>query len=303
MGRSRGVDRCKRALLLGVGAVFCLFVFVGLLSGRSVPPTRRLLLLIPLSHKSVQQRQDIREAWSRLAIPERWTVDRRFVVCDGDLSPVEWDMVVLPCVETYDALSSKVLMMITWAASQDLEFDVVVKADADVFVHPSRLLKELGKVMVEKRPVESWWWGFVHHQIRVNRDESDKNSALQAEIWAGYPPYTVGALYALSWPLVRRVARVFESGRMLLVRNEDQTMGVVMKRLGVAPIHTDLVQQWPFCSDRLITVHPVSNHTAIADAIVRGLSICYFVSRSNCPLCLEEPNCKPAWKGEWNCSR
>jgi hypothetical protein len=307
MGSKRAtkvVPKQSFALLFGLGFVICLLVFVSALLSRPVPPSRRVLLLIPIAHKETRQRDDIRTAWSRLALPERWSVERRFAVCDGELLPVDWDVVVLPCVESYDTLSSKVLTMLAWAAhQQDVEFDVLVKADADVFVHPKRLLEELGKVVSGKLSSESWWWGFVHQQIRVNRDKTDKNAALDSEIWAGYPPYTVGALYAISQPLVRRLARVYESGRMMLLQNEDQTIGVVMRRLGVTPIHTNLVQQWPFCVDEMVTVHPVANHTVLAEAVFRGHSLCYFLSASNCPLCIQDAKCRPAWKKDWNCTR
>ncbi len=267
-------------------------------------PLRRLLLLIPTSHKAAQQRDDIRQAWLRLPIRHRWTVERRFVVCDGEYDLfVEWDMVQVPCVESYDLLSSKVMAMIAWAASSELDFDVLVKVDADVFVQPNRLLSALDKVMKDKKSTDSWWWGFVHRNMRVNRDETDKNRALDSEVWAGYPPYAVGALYAMSHALVKRVARVFESGRLFLLRNEDQTMGIVMKRLGVVPHHTHLIQQWPFCSDVQITVHPVVNHTAVAIAVSEGKSLCHFVPKSICPLCIEEQGCVARWKDEWNCSR
>lgn len=169
-------------------------------------------------------------------------------------------------------------------------------------MNPRLLLGELGTVLAERDSRQSWWWGFVHRHMRVNRDEEDKNRALPNETWAGYPPYAVGALYALSRPLVRRVARVFDSGRLVLLRNEDQTMGLVMRRLGVVPLHSNLVQQWPFCSDRLVAIHPVSNHTHIAVAVASGLSQCHYIPRSNCPLCLEEPGCRPFWKKDWNCS-
>jgi hypothetical protein len=168
------VKRWFRASLLSLALVLCVFVFVGVVTRRFPPSLRRLLLLIPVGHNSELQRRDIRSAWSLLSIPRHWTIDRRFLVCDGELLR-ESDLIQLPCDESYEGLSAKVFTMMSWAA--ELEFDVAVKVDADVFVNPTRLLAELDKVVTSKELSESWWWGFVHVNMRVNRDAVETSGA------------------------------------------------------------------------------------------------------------------------------
>jgi hypothetical protein len=276
---------------------------------------RKVVLVLVLTNGLIveeqRRRSMIRSTWIGRDF-EKLTFDIRFkfVACQHSFLDAEADVVQLKCTEGYKSLSTKVMTMFAWAVGAlddgEVRFDFLAKTDADVFLNTRALSTELERI----RPGKGFWWGFVHKDMLANRDISDKNSDLVYPL-PGYPPYTTGVFYMMEVTCVRRMARLFESGRMMMLRNEDQTVGVAMRRLGYEPVHSTKFQQWRVCADDMIALHPVnlSEFEMIYNLTSLGLSMCTAVPERNmCPLCYDKSLCMNKlagyrWWDQWTCDR
>lgn len=297
-------------------------------SARQIGKSKMRILLMVMSHGSrrqdIQRRAEMRRVWKKWHLRSHTLgldceFQFRFFACAtasmSSKDAFEGDMVWLSCDEDYKALSTKVLRMFSWVQrareEKKLHFDFVAKTDSDVFVDLVALSNEMARI----QPLRSdpFWWGFVYRNMLTNRDVTDKNSDATYPL-PGYPPYTAGVLYLFDTIVLSRLVRAYESGRTMVLRNEDQTVGVTLARLGVRPVHTVYLQQWKVCANDLIAIHPVSraDYRKLSDNMMsaRPSPKCEHISpRTLCPLCYDRRRCEKdfplgfKWWEMWECDK
>ena len=131
------------------------------------------------------------------------------------------DLVALDSLDSYERLPFKTLAMFRWLAAQhgrNCSFDFVLKTDDDSYVRIERLLAHLRAAAALH---DDLYWGFFNYGAVKTRvpDGDDAVSHSQQRVqrdikWSDpefngthYPPYALGAGYALSMSLVARVVR------------------------------------------------------------------------------------------------
>lgn len=121
----------------------------------------------------------------------------------------ELDVVVLPFLDTYYNLSTKIGLMLHHATSTT-NCSVVVKVDEDIYIHPQRFHRLLTMMLREAGP-KGVYGGKLWMGSKPVRDPGDK-FYLPYETYPNptYPPYALGALYIMSSTVIRRLPFTIE---------------------------------------------------------------------------------------------
>lgn len=169
---------------------------------------------------------------------------------------VHGDVVMLDSLDTYDRLPFKTIALMRWLAAHDgrqCTVDFMLKTDDDSYVRLDRLHAHLSG----SPDPQHAYWGFFNYgttQTALPDDDTDLSKAkVQRAIkwsdplFAGtyYPPYALGAGYALAMPLVSRVVahydRVYASAGGPPSRMEDAATGIYLDE---APGRVSRVEVW-----------------------------------------------------------
>lgn len=136
-----------------------------------------------------------------------------------DEQTVYGDIVMLDTLDGYERLSFKTMAMFRWLSAlhgRNCTIDFLLKTDDDSYVRIDRLLAHLRSV--GERAASELYWGFFNFgatKTRVADGEAvvGKQGLERAVKWTDptfngtrYPPYALGAGYALAMPLVTRIA-------------------------------------------------------------------------------------------------
>jgi hypothetical protein len=217
-----------------------------------------------------EERDIARRTWLqyRPAPPHRVRVAHRFFVgvwsdASAELrrrleyeAAVHGDVVMLDSLDTYDRLPFKTIALMRWLAAHDgrqCTVDFMLKTDDDSYVRLDRLHAHLSS----SPDPQHAYWGFFNYgatQTALPEDDTDLSKAkVQRAIkWSDplftgtyYPPYALGAGYALAMPLVSRVVahydRVYAPAGGPPSRMEDAATGIYLDE---APGRVSRVEVW-----------------------------------------------------------
>ncbi|KAM8969585.1 beta-1,3-galactosyltransferase 4 isoform X1 [Sarcophilus harrisii] len=184
---------------------------------------------------------------------------------------VEGDIVQAAFTDSYRNLTLKTLSGLAWAARYCPNVHYVLKTDDDVYINVPGLVAELDKrekdlqqrdpnrdrtVQGEakagereseqptRRPpaVPHLYLGHVHWRVYPSRLKGSRHQVSEVQ-WpserGAFPPYGSGTGYVLSAPVLRLILRA--AGAVPLIPVEDIFVGVIAKRVGVAPTHNSRI--------------------------------------------------------------
>jgi hypothetical protein len=255
-------------------------VFIVLLSSRlhaSTPPSTRLsaplsghyglFVAIISSPNHFEERDIARRTWLQFRTPRVRTAHRFFLGVWPHATvelrrrleyeaAVYGDVVMLDSLDTYDRLPFKTIALMRWLAAHDghqCSVDFLLKTDDDSYVRLDRLYAQLSTA---PDPPHAYW-GFFNYgasQTALPDDDTDLSKAkVQRAIkWSDplfngtyYPPYALGAGYALAMPLVSRIVayhdRVYALAGGPPSRMEDAATGIYLDE---APGRVSRVEVW-----------------------------------------------------------
>ncbi|XP_068929564.1 beta-1,3-galactosyltransferase 4 [Petaurus breviceps papuanus] len=186
---------------------------------------------------------------------------------------VKGDIVQAAFMDSYRNLTLKTLTGLAWAARYCPNVHYVLKTDDDVYINVPGLVAELdqrGKdlkqnypnrdeiVQGERKaktgekelegahslypPVPHLYLGHVHWSVYPSRLNGSRHQVSEVQ-WPSargpFPPYGSGTGYVLSAPVLRLILRA--AGGVPLIPVEDVFVGVMAKRVGVAPTHSSRI--------------------------------------------------------------
>ncbi|XP_036624895.1 beta-1,3-galactosyltransferase 4 [Trichosurus vulpecula] len=190
---------------------------------------------------------------------------------------VEGDIVQAAFMDSYRNLTLKTLSGLAWAARYCPNVHYVLKTDDDVYINVPGLVAELdqrgkdlkqdlqqrypdrggivqgdGKAKTGEReledarslypPVPHLYLGHVHWSVYPSRLKGSRHQVSEVE-WPSargpFPPYGSGTGYVLSAPVLRLILRA--ASGVPLIPVEDVFVGVIAKRVGVAPTHSSRI--------------------------------------------------------------
>ncbi|XP_043856494.1 beta-1,3-galactosyltransferase 4 isoform X2 [Dromiciops gliroides] len=190
---------------------------------------------------------------------------------------VEGDIVQAAFMDSYRNLTLKTLSGLAWAARYCPDVRYVLKTDDDVYINVPGLVAELnqrGKDLKqdlqqrnakgdgivqgdriakteEKKiegahklypPVPHLYLGHIHWRVYPTRLQGSRHQVSEIQ-WPSargpFPPYGSGTGYVLSAPVLRLILKA--AGSVPLIPVEDVFVGVIAKRVGVAPTHSSRI--------------------------------------------------------------
>ncbi|XP_072497840.1 beta-1,3-galactosyltransferase 4 [Notamacropus eugenii] len=190
---------------------------------------------------------------------------------------VQGDIVQAAFMDSYRNLTLKTLSGLAWAARYCPNVHYVLKTDDDVYINVPGLVAELdrrGKHMkqdLQQRypsrdgivqrdrkaktgekelegaystypPVPHLYLGHIHRSVYPSRLKGSRHQVSEVQ-WPSargpFPPYGSGTGYVLSAPVLRLILRA--AGGVPLIPVEDVFVGVIAKRVGVAPTHSSRI--------------------------------------------------------------
>ncbi|XP_027732085.1 beta-1,3-galactosyltransferase 4 isoform X2 [Vombatus ursinus] len=189
---------------------------------------------------------------------------------------IEGDIVQAAFTDSYRNLTLKTLSGLAWAARYCPNVHYVLKTDDDVYINVPGLVAELdqrGKALKqhlqqkypnrgivqgdrkaktgEKEsegahslypPVPHLYLGHIHWSVYPSRLKGSRHQVSEMQ-WPSsrgpFPPYGSGTGYVLSAPVLRLILRA--AGGVPLIPVEDVFVGVIAKRVGVAPTHSSRI--------------------------------------------------------------
>ncbi|XP_020855044.1 beta-1,3-galactosyltransferase 4 [Phascolarctos cinereus] len=189
---------------------------------------------------------------------------------------IEGDIVQAAFTDSYRNLTLKTLSGLAWAARYCPNVHYVLKTDDDVYINVPGLVAELdqrgkalkqhlqerdpnrGIVQADRKaktgekesegahslypPVPHLYLGHIHWSVYPSRLKGSRHQVSEVQ-WPSsrgpFPPYGSGTGYVLSAPVLRLILRA--AGGVPLIPVEDVFVGVIAKRVGVAPTHSSRI--------------------------------------------------------------
>uniref|UniRef100_A0A8C5WGN5 Hexosyltransferase n=1 Tax=Leptobrachium leishanense TaxID=445787 RepID=A0A8C5WGN5_9ANUR len=200
-----------------------------------------LLILVTSSPSHLDRRDAIRQTWGSrstsalsdsltvflLAVPE--SQDEKAVLAQESM--LHGDIIQAEFADTYQNLTLKTLVGLTWATEHCPNAKFVLKTDDDVFVNTLTLLKFL---KWQKGPL---YMGRLHWHVSPIR-EADSRHYTPMDTYEGnyFPPYCSGTGYILSLDVVRHL--LVQREQITLISLEDVYIGLLAYRAGISPLHS-----------------------------------------------------------------
>ncbi|XP_044523642.1 UDP-GalNAc:beta-1,3-N-acetylgalactosaminyltransferase 1 [Gracilinanus agilis] len=145
-----------------------------------------------------------------------------------DESALYGDMIRQDFIDTYDNLTLKTIMAFRWVAEFCPRAKYVMKADADVFIHPGNLVKYL----LTCNQSENFYTGYPFLENYSKREFFRKTYIPYEEYpFRTFPPYCSGLGYVLSVDLALRVYEMM--AHVKPIRLEDAYIGIILGILKV----------------------------------------------------------------------
>ncbi|XP_059710468.1 beta-1,3-galactosyltransferase 2-like [Haemorhous mexicanus] len=236
-----------------------------------------LVLLISTTAAELQRRDAIRGSWGREAAVPGADVVRLFMLGsdaagdNGDVllreSEQYHDIIQQDFLDTYNNLTLKTLMGMSWVAAYCSGTRFAMKTDSDVFVNTMHLIEKLLRPLPP--PTQNYFTGHLmtgHGPIRNNtskwymsEEEFPDNS---------YHPFCSGTGYVFSGDLAAKIINA--SLRIKYIHLEDVYVGFCLNATGVEitppPYSLFNIHKVPFSPcvyNELITSHHVEPHEHI----------------------------------------
>lgn len=160
------------------------------------------------------------------------------------------DIIYLNMIDSYNALTEKVLMMMEYA-EEHFSAKLFMKCDDDSFINTYMLAKEIRKRNYQNGML---YWGYFDGRAPVFK--KGKWSESEYNLCDRYIPYALGGGYIIGWQLLKHLAR----SRHLLkeFNNEDVSVGTWLAGLNVHRIHDERFDtEWKSrgCQDNFLVTH------------------------------------------------
>lgn len=202
-----------------------------------------LVLLVPVAPREAAARQAVRDTWGSSGED---TVTLFFTGIpaqdDPERGPLQelleeesrryGDLVQMDFLDSYQNLTIKSLMMMSWLAIHCPNASYAMKVDADIFLNVFLLLERL-----RTSPRTRFITGSVIWDGRPRRDPSSKWFLSEQQYpEETFPPYVSGAGYVFSTDLASEISRASRSVRPIPL--EDVYIGLCLRVLGVRPVYS-----------------------------------------------------------------
>jgi len=238
-----------------------------------------LLIMIVSAPGNIKQRTAVRQTWLSSHHSE---IRGFFVIGVKDLSAQVQqsldeeknefeDMVFINMVDSYTALSEKVLSMMSYA-EEHFTSNLLMKCDDDTFINIYMLAKEIKKRTYQD---DMLYWGYFDGRAPVFKKgkwaENDYN------LCDRYIPYALGGGYILGWEIVKHLSR--SSHILKEFRNEDVSLGTWLAGVDVHRIHDERFDtEWKSrgCVNNYLVSHSISPDDMVKlwSRISSGQSLC-----------------------------
>ena len=255
-------------------------------------PTGTYLLILVHSHPAHKERRHaIRETWGRITrnYDNTQHVSLLFVLAvsireqDNAKAQSEAklyrDVIIGNFTDTYQSLSSKSMFSLHWARTHCSKAKFILKADDDVYLNVSRLLRLLPQ-SYEARPL---LMGYRYNQAPVMRDGQWKVDFNQfAE--DSFPAYCSGVAYVMSSRVLQKLLTSFSQfsqGKSVLQIEDVFTTGVLANASGISCTHNEHFPSW-------ITAPSISNLKKLLHREILGIHGVTYTSIYNIQRMIEE---------------
>ncbi|KAK9523112.1 hypothetical protein VZT92_019533 [Zoarces viviparus] len=200
-----------------------------------------LVFMVPVAPLEAAAREAVRKTWGA---PGRDTLTLFYVgLPEGgrgssaqleleEESRTHADIIQVNFQDSYQNLTIKTMMMMSWLATHCPNASYAMKVDADVFVNVFYLLRRL-----RRSPARGFITGSVISDGRPRRDSSSKWH-LSEELYPedSFPPYVSGAGYVFSADLAPRISWASRFTRWIPL--EDVYVGLCLRVLAVRPVYS-----------------------------------------------------------------
>ncbi|XP_047446820.1 beta-1,3-galactosyltransferase 2-like [Mugil cephalus] len=195
-----------------------------------------LVFMVPVSPQQFAAREAIRKTWGTSS-PDTLTL---FFAGAGQGLQQELeeesgqyaDIIQMNFVDSYQNLTIKTMMMMSWLATHCPKASYGMKVDSDIFVNVFYLIKRL-----RSSPRLNFITGSV---IRDGRPRRNPNSKwyLSEELYPedSFPPYVSGAGYVFSTDLAGRIS--WASRFVQVIPLEDIYVGLCLRVLDIEPVYS-----------------------------------------------------------------
>ncbi|KAM9360343.1 beta-1,3-galactosyltransferase 2 [Symphorus nematophorus] len=200
-----------------------------------------LVFMVPVSPLESAAREAVRKTWGApgqdtltlfyLGLPEGGQVSSVQEQLEEE-SRRHADIIQMDFQDSYQNLTIKTMMMMSWLGTHCPNASYAMKVDADIFVNVFFLLRRL-----RSSPRQAFITGSVISDGRPRRDRSSK-WYLSEELYPedSFPWYVSGAGYVFSADLASRISWASRFVRMVPL--EDVYVGLCLRVLGVRPVYS-----------------------------------------------------------------
>lgn len=221
-----------------------------------IPDNTNLLIIINTIPSKFERRRTLRETWAKQAsfpitahntpFKSNSTINISYFFMmafhgssiDKDLekeSAVHGDILRVNLSESYRGMVNKILLTFEWVTTLDVKPNFIAKADDDVYVKMpdlARWLQENSHLTV------NLYTGFIiHRPVRVKRQNTSRYFvSLQQYEDDFFPLYCLGPFYIFSRDVFLGIVNASKVIETFAV--EDALMGVLVKKIGMKPMHT-----------------------------------------------------------------
>ncbi|NXH48424.1 B3GT2 galactosyltransferase, partial [Dicaeum eximium] len=236
-----------------------------------------LVLLISSRAAELQQRRAIRQSWGSEAAVPGADVLRLFMLgvrsegADQDLllreSEQYHDIIQQDFLDTYNNLTLKTLMGMSWVASYCSGARFAMKTDSDVFVNTAHLIEKLLRPLPP--PTQNYFTGHLMKGHRPIRNKASKWYISEEEFPDDrYQPFCSGTGYVFSGDLAAKIVNA--SLMIKYIHLEDVYVGFCLNAMGVEIVPSPhslfniyKVKFSPCGYNKIITSHHVQPHEHI----------------------------------------
>ncbi|XP_041335513.1 beta-1,3-galactosyltransferase 2-like [Pyrgilauda ruficollis] len=236
-----------------------------------------LVLLISTTAAEVQRRSAIRKSWGSEAAVPGADIVRLFMLgsetegASGDVllreSQQYHDIIQQGFLDTYNNLTLKTLMGMSWVASYCSGARFAMKTDSDVFVNTMHLIEKLLRPLPP--PTQNYFTGHLMTGHSPIRNKASKWYISEEEFPDNrYHPFCSGTGYVFSGDLA---AKIVDASKIIkFIHLEDVYVGFCLNAKGVEivppPYAVFNIHKVPFspCAyNKLITSHHIEPHEHI----------------------------------------
>ncbi|XP_044157672.1 beta-1,3-galactosyltransferase 2-like [Bufo gargarizans] len=201
-----------------------------------------LVLLVTVQRWQREARQAIRNTWGKEDLLPGVKILRLFFLgkdpkpnTDADQEIVKesqefHDLIQQDYLDTYNNLTIKVLMGLSWITTYCPNALYVMKTDSDMFVNTEYLVYKVLKP--DQAPRKNYFTGYLMINGSPIRN-LDSKWYVSPDVYPEkrYPPFCSGTGYVLSGDLSHKIVKIFPSVRWLHL--EDVFIGLCLDKLGV----------------------------------------------------------------------